>query len=374
MNLHVLHVIDSLCVGGAERMLVDIANATAGEGRRASACITRDGRDLANDLRPEVPLWVLGREKRFDWAAMKQFASIVKEQRVDLLHAHGRSTFSFVALIKTLGLIRTPILLHDHYGQIEIDSSVPLWFRLWGRHHVAQYAGVYAKLGDWAAAAGVPRARIGVVGNALDLVRVQNASPTHLRKEFGVADHERVGIVAAGIRPEKGIAVLLAALASLAGRHALKVIIAGGDRDAAYARACRAQCVSLGLERTAIFAGERADVPGLIKGADFALIPSLSESGPLVLIEYMAGGLPFVATRVGDIAHRVEELGGSEFVPPNDAAAFAAALDRLLSLSASDWQKRSEAGRKTALDHFEIRQVMPHWDRMYRAALQGSGS
>src|SRR5262245_34387667 len=118
--MHVMHVIDSLCLGGAERMLVDIANATAADGHRVSACITRDGRDLANELRPDVPLWVLARQKRFDWTALKQFASIIQEQKVDLLHAHGRSTFSFAATVRTFGLIRTPILLHDHYGQIEI--------------------------------------------------------------------------------------------------------------------------------------------------------------------------------------------------------------------------------------------------------------
>src|SRR5262249_9007541 len=123
--MHVMHVIDSLCLGGAERMLVDIANATVADGHRVSACITRDGRDLANELRPEVHLWVLARQKRLEWAALKQFAAIIKEHKVDLLHVHGRSTFSFAATVKTLGLIRIPILLHDHYGQIEIDTSVP---------------------------------------------------------------------------------------------------------------------------------------------------------------------------------------------------------------------------------------------------------
>lgn len=351
-------------------MLVDIANATAADGHRVSACITRAGRDLATNLRPDVPLWVLGRQKRFDWAAMKHFASIVEEQRVDLLHAHGRSTFSFVALVKALGLVRTPILLHDHHGQIEIDSSIPLWFKLWGRHYLERYVGVYAKLGDWAAAAGVPRSKIGVIGNALDLGRIRNASPADLRKEFNVAKNKRVGIVVAGIRPEKGIFVLLEALAKLSHHDAVKIIIAGGERDSAYVRACHAQAKSLGLEGTVIFAGERADVPGLIKGAEFALIPSLSESGPLVLLEYMAGGLPFVATRVGDIAHRVEGFGGSEFVPPNDATAFAEALDRLLSLPADEWQERSERGREIAFDHFEIKQAMSRWAQTYREALR----
>jgi hypothetical protein len=46
-----MHVIDSLAVGGAERMLVEIANASATHGHCVSVCVTRDGRDLAPELR-----------------------------------------------------------------------------------------------------------------------------------------------------------------------------------------------------------------------------------------------------------------------------------------------------------------------------------
>jgi hypothetical protein len=154
MNVHVMHLNESLRLGGVERILVDLANATSADGHKVSACILRDGRDLANELRPEIQLWVLARKKHFDRVAMKQFGSIVKEQKVDLLHVHGRSTFAFAALVRTLGFITTPILLHDHYGQIETDASVPLWFRLWGHRHVDRYVGVYGKLADWAVGGG----------------------------------------------------------------------------------------------------------------------------------------------------------------------------------------------------------------------------
>jgi glycosyltransferase involved in cell wall biosynthesis len=301
---------------------------------------------------------------------MKQFSAIVKEQKVDLLHAHGRSAFAFAALTRALGSIITPILLHDHYGQIETDASVPLWFRLWGRRHVDRYVGVYSRLADWAVQAGVPRAKTCSIGNAIDLDRVQDTQPANLRSEFGIAETERIGIVVCGLRREKGIPELLDALARLSGRHAVKVLIVGGEREKGHAAACKAKGFSLGLADTVIFTGERADVPALIRGADFGLLPSLSESGPLVLIEYMAGGLPFVATLVGDIGHRVDNLGGSQFVPPNDPAALAEALDRLLSLVPDDWQARRDASRRLALDNFDVRQTMPRWYRMYREALK----
>jgi glycosyltransferase involved in cell wall biosynthesis len=234
--------------------------------------------------------------------------------------------------------------------------------------------GVYQKLADWAVAAGVPCERTAAIGNALDFSRVQNAAPADLRSEFGVADRERVGIVVAGLRREKGTLELLEAVAKISGRHAVKILVVGGERGGDYVNQCKARNFSLGLEGTVIFAGERADVPNLIKGADFALIPSLSESGPLALIEFMAGRLPFAATRVGDISHRAEKAGATEFVPPGDTNALADALDRLLSLSPDEWRKRAEAGQRIALEHFDIRQAMPRWYRMYREALKITAS
>jgi len=370
MNVHVMHLNESLRRGGVERILVDLANATSAEGHKVSTCILRDPRDLANELRPEIQLWVLGRKRHFDRDAMKQFGSIVKEQKVDLLHVHGRSTFAFAALARTLGFISTPFLLHDHYGQIETDASVPLWFRLWGHRYVDRYVGVYSKLADWAVRAGVPRAKTCCIGNAIDLERVRDTQAANLRNEFGLAETERIGIVVCGLRREKGIPELLDALARLSGRHAVRILIVGGEREKGHVAACKAKAFSLGLNDTILFTGERADVPALIRGADFALLPSLSESGPLVLIEYMAGGLPFVATLVGDIAHRVDKLGGSQLVPPQDPAAFAEALDRLLALVPDDWRARREASQRLAFDNFDVRQTMPRWYRMYREALR----
>src|SRR5258705_412825 len=142
--MHIMHVIDGLPLGGAERMLVDIANATAAGGVRVSACVTRSCIDLAGSLDSRVHLHVLGRTRRCDFKAVRQFARLVQEERVNLLHAHSRSTFSLLAFVKMIGWLKPPIVLHDHFGSIEKDASVPAWFRFAGRFCLRRYIGVYA--------------------------------------------------------------------------------------------------------------------------------------------------------------------------------------------------------------------------------------
>jgi glycosyltransferase involved in cell wall biosynthesis len=288
---------------------------------------------------------------------------------VDLLHAHSRSTFSLLALMSVLGWLRVPVVLHDHYGSIETDTSVPLWFKFAGRFLLNQYVGVYEKLGQWAEAAGVPKQKIAVIGNALDLSRLEKVEKLDLRTAFGLNASGPVGVVVAGIRPDKGIDTLLQALALRPLSRAIKVLVIGGASDRDYAERCRQLCLSLGLDKTVVFAGKRADVPAILKGADFALMPSRSESGPLVLIEYMIAGLPFVSTLVGDIARLANREGLEEFVAADDPVAFREALDRLLALSPANWQSRVERGRRIAADRFDIRKVMAPWYEVYGRVL-----
>jgi hypothetical protein len=211
-RLRIMHVIDSLAVGGAERMLVEIANASAADGHYVAACITRDRQDLAPELRRDITLSVLGRQRRFDLSAMRRFADLVREQNIQLLHAHSRSTFSFLAFCRALGLIRTPILLHDHFGKADLDSSVPCWFRIAAPRYLSGYVGVSQKLQEWAKEAGVPKDRIGFIHNALNLTRITAAKPLDLRAECGILASNRVGIVLGGIRRVKGHLDLLQAL------------------------------------------------------------------------------------------------------------------------------------------------------------------
>jgi glycosyltransferase involved in cell wall biosynthesis len=367
--MNVMHVIDSLSVGGAERMLVDIANSTSAEGHQVSACATRHGGDLAADLQPEIKFWELRRKRRFDWGALRCFATLAQDSEIDLFHVHGRSTFAFLAFAKALGLIDSPIVIHDHFGN-ESDTSVPYWFRWTSSRWASHYVGVCLKLGSWADNAGIPRDRVSIIQNALDLERIREAPHVTIREELDIRDDIPIGIVVGGLRHAKGIDLLIQAVARSSHSHRAKFLIVGDANEPAYLRACYAQRDVLALTESITFLGKRLDVPSLLKSVDFAVLPSRTESGPLVLIEYMACGLPFVATQVGGVANQVAELGVPGFVPPNDSAALATALDELLELSRVERSQRGRIGEDVADRYFDIRRRMPEWYRVYASALE----
>lgn len=363
--MHILHVIDSLAIGGAERMLVDIANASTEHGYRISVCVTRSRTDIAPELSAEINLLTLNRQRRFELTPMLKFADYIADEHVTAVHAHGRSSFSFCALAKSMRMFSRPIILHDHFGEIELNSAVPMWFSLIGKKYVDAYVGVYEKLAVWAESAGIPRDKISVIGNALDLTRFRPQSRNSLRDQLDIPTETNVGLVICGIREEKGIDLLINAVALIKDPKPFLIVVAGGVRDAHYMQSCKSEIEALGLEDKIVFLGEYKDAWSLAFEADFAIMPSRSESGPLVLIEFMAAGLPFAAFKVGDISQKSALLGVPGFVPPQDVVALSEEIRALIEMPKADRKSRGNLGQTIAREHFDIRAKFQEWISQY---------
>jgi len=372
--MHIMHVIDSLDVGGAERAAVDLANALVKDGYQVSFCTTRYPGALANQLVPAIRTYHLNRTKRFDWSAMRKFARIVNDTQVDIVHAHMRWTAAFLTFLKTIGWLHTPLLFQDHEGSIEIDSSIPAWLSCWGRRVIDQYVGVYPKLCQWAHESGFSDSKIAYVGHGMDLSRLKSSRIIDVRREFDLPSDRPVGIVVGNIRLEKGTDILIRVIADSPIARRATYIVVGRDADPEFARTCRELLTKYGLQQVVRFVGPRQDVPSLLQGVDFAIMPSRSESGPLVLIEYLAAGLPFVSFTVGDLAHQIAQKGIPGFVLPGDVVALKQELEKMLDLSPSDRTERGAAGRKIAEAHFSIESKLDEWQRIYRRLISRSAS
>lgn len=85
--------------------------------------------------------------------------------------------------------------------------------------------------------------------------------------------------------------------------------------------------------------------------ADLLAMPTLADCVPLAVVEGMAAGLPVVSTEVAAIPELIGDAG--VVVPPGDAEALAAAIDRL----ATDAGRRRELGARAVArvrEHYEV--------------------
>ena len=142
------------------------------------------------------------------------------------------------------------------------------------------------------------------------------------------------------LKPWHGVADLLAAAALATRPWKLRIIGDGPERAA-----LEEQAAGLGIEVDFRGAVAPADMPGQLAGSAIGVAPYPDLGGeqqqyfsPLKVYEYLAAGLPVVASAVGQLPQILGELG--TLVPPSDPAALAAAIDDL----AADPVLRGELG------------------------------
>jgi len=151
-------------------------------------------------------------------------------------------------------------------------------------------------------------APVSIVHNGVELVpRIRTRAAW--REELGVGEDTTVAAMVANFRSVKDHPTLLHAwrkvlAATPAGQSRPRLLLAGAPQDSY--DAVRQLASSLGLLDTVHFLGQIKDISGLLAATDIGILASNHEGLPNVVIEYMAGGLPVVAT---DLPGTREALG-----------------------------------------------------------------
>jgi glycosyltransferase involved in cell wall biosynthesis len=115
-------------------------------------------------------------------------------------------------------------------------------------------------------------------------------------------------------------------VSALAGTSAHLVLVGDGGAEAERVRSV-GEAAGLALTMTGRVPDE--DLAALYRGAGTVVLPSFDEGFGLPVLEAMASGAPVVATAVGNLPDLAGEA--AVLVPPGDARALAAAIDRVLA-------------------------------------------
>jgi len=165
---------------------------------------------------------------------------------------------------------------------------------------------------------GFPAERILVLPNAVNTARFRvRAAPRPQGAPF-------TAVFVGRLVPEKALEVLLDAWgAAFAGRNDVKLLMVGGGPLEAD---LRAQAARLGIEGQVQLLGHRDDVEKILADADVGLLTSRIEGLSNTLLEFMASGLPAIASQVSGSEDFVVTGRNGWLFPVDDRAALAAAL------------------------------------------------
>jgi glycosyltransferase involved in cell wall biosynthesis len=120
----------------------------------------------------------------------------------------------------------------------------------------------------------------------------------------------------------------------------------------------------LGLERSVYFWGTRRDIPAILSKATLGALSSRSEGAPNAVLEYMAAGLPVVATSVGGLPELVVQNKTGVLVQAHDPAALAGAILNLLD-KPKLMRQMGAAGRRRVETCFTMEQMVSETEAIY---------
>jgi glycosyltransferase involved in cell wall biosynthesis len=119
--MRIVQIIDSLEIGGAERMAVNYANALSKRITFSGLIATRKEGLLLNQIDEKVSYLFLKKQRKIDFQAIFRLREYLKKNKVNIIHAHGSSFF--IAVLVKLTLPKIKIVWHDHYGSRVNESK-----------------------------------------------------------------------------------------------------------------------------------------------------------------------------------------------------------------------------------------------------------
>lgn len=351
--MKILHLIDSLNPGGAERMAVGYANALARRGETVFLWSTRQEGLLKKSLEPAVNYHFLNRKGPIGLQALFRASKGLQENQIQIIHAHGTSYF-FGCLLKWLNP-SVKLVWHDHNGSRKDANPKDYKTLIFCSSYFDNVFAVNEDLVKW---------------HQTHLKKKQSRYLPNFVVDFSLQNHAftqketKTIIHVANFRKPKNHINLIKAFSLIhTSVPEWKLILVGKQLNDDYSQKIHDLIEKEYLSKAIKILGERSDVQDLLVSADIGILSSDMEGLPMILLEYGLAGLPVVCTNVGYCREVVHPFG--QVVPPNDPIA----LFEALLLYINNPKKRDRDARtyqKHIREHFTEAAVLPEVISIYK--------
>lgn len=370
--MKVLHVIDTLGVGGAEQVLVTLLPELAAQGIDVEVAVLRPPLTLAPDLEQRgITVHRLPAHDRWRLLkGMRSIAALVDTLGIDIVHAHLLFPSIYAGLMRMARLCeaRTCVTWHNLAYAPGCNKPGPGLAVRRSLNGVTSRRGMDATIAvstavarHYAESLGVPEPV--VIGNAVS-VRDIDAAVATLPPPSPDGKALRIVLPGRMVR-EKGHAVMIEALSRLASRGLVFDAVFAGDGP--LRRDIESAVAAAGLKERVTCTGVlvHEDMLATMAGADIVAVPSLFEGFGLTAAEAMALRRAVVVSSSGGLTDIVEDGVSGVVVTPGDVSQLAGALWHLAGDEAAR-VRLGEAARERVLDRFDAPRVASATLSVYR--------
>ena len=327
---------DSAAFAGTERHMLDLTHVLRELGIDAQLACPDRGETAVRARQEGLPVFGLENGGLRAVAAVNTLRAQLRAGRWDLIHAHnGRATLQ--AVLACALARRGRVVTTQHF--IDPARTKRRGWRAWLANRVHRW--VEARTDATVAISeavreallrrdGTPPEKVHVAVNGLRDPAVQTLrSPGAVRAELGVSTGCPLIVCVCRLEPEKSVETLVRAMPDVLARFPAAVCVIGGA-GSEQARIAD-EIARHGLGGSVRLPGFQKDPHSLMRAATVFVLPSRAEPFGLALVEAMALRCPVVATAAGGPLEIVEDGVSGLLVTPDDPAALARTLGRLLA-------------------------------------------
>ncbi|MBI4396964.1 MAG: glycosyltransferase, partial [Elusimicrobia bacterium] len=303
-RIRVLHVVETLDVGGAENVVVNIVNRLSDRFQPMICCLKKSGPVADRIRRAGVRVLEMGKEEGNDVRVPFRLAKILETHGIHVLHSHDWGTFCESALA---GLIaRTPAVVHMVHGLSDLypakDQARTVKKLIRRKVEKVLSIGVDrviavsdlirdAVLRDM----GVSPEKVLVIRNGVEFFPEEagRSGLEERKREIGFQPGDWVLCSVGRLAAVKNYPSLIrgfAAVSARTGGRAKLVVLGDGPEREGLTKLIHEQ----NLAGRVFLLGERPDVRDWLALSRVFVLPSLYEGIPLAILEAMRAGLPVV--------------------------------------------------------------------------------
>lgn len=321
--MRIVQVIDSLHVGGAERMAVNYANALSEKIEFSGLVATRKEGSLKSQLASKVDYLFLDKKMAIDFPAIFRLRTYCKKNNIDVIHAHGTSFF--IAFLLKIFHRSVKIAWHEHKGARSTESLRQNRFLSFCSKYFSGIIVVDHALENWCSTT-LNFKKVIYLPN-FTLFSNTEKKLTRLKGKEG-----RRILCLANLRFPKNHSLLIEVAAKIKQKYPdWSFHLVGNDFDDAYSKSLKQMIKNHSLEETVYIYGLREDTANIIEQSEITILTSLSEGLPVALLEYGLYKKATVATNVGEIPLIIEDGISGLTVPSQDAELFSRALENVIT-------------------------------------------
>jgi glycosyltransferase involved in cell wall biosynthesis len=360
--MRILHTEWSEGWGGQERRVMADLVGMAARGH-AMHLATRPHARIATEARAAgITVITLPMRGNADLASVARLAAYLRRHRIQVVNTHsGVDTWIGSLAAK---LARVPALVRTRHLHLPLKRRWSNFVHFLPDTVITCGQAMQQLL---VRECGFPEDRVVSIPTGIDFPRfTSSAGREATRQALGIDANAFVVLMVGIIRGVKRHEVALRAFEKFSrdGRNTRLLLAGEGPMRPDMERLAK----ELGIAEQVIFLGHREDIPDLMAAADVLLLTSRSEGIPQAISQALGVGLPVVATRVGGVPELIETEVTGLLVPPEDAGAVAAALQRVAA-DPEAAKGLAERGQRHALSRLSLQAMLDRTEDEYRRLL-----